>query len=131
MAVTPPLERGSPSSGVVTLAFRDSLDGVALGGDLSAADAFRENVARTTDGGRTWTLGGRPPFPGAVYGSAYASRPGPAPLLAVGPKGAALSRDDGTTWTAVSSQAYWAVAFASPRRGWMVGPGGRITRVEL
>jgi len=129
--VTLPLARGSPSSGVMSLAFRDSLTGAALGGDLSAADAFRDNVARTSDGGRTWTLGGRPPFPGAVYGSAYAPDGGLPVLVAVGPKGAALSHDDGGTWTALSSHGYWAVAFAGPGRGWMVGPGGRITRLEL
>lgn len=126
-----PLERGSPSSGVVSLAFRDSLRGMALGGDLTAGDAFRDNVARTADGGRTWALGRRPPFPGAVYGSAYApSSVGPM-LVSVGPNGAALSHNDGLTWTALSSQGYWAVAFAGPRRGWMVGPGGRIARFDF
>lgn len=126
-----PLERGSPSSGVITLALRDSLSAVALGGDLNAADALRDNVARTGDGGRTWVLGTRPPFPGAVYGSAYAPGSLPPVLVAVGPKGAAYSHDDGATWTALSSQGYWAVAFGGPRRGWMVGPGGRITRLEF
>ncbi len=126
-----PFSPGSQTAGAVTLAFRDSLHGAVLGGDLSAADAFRDNAARTADGGRTWRLGGRPPFPGAVYGSAYARGGSPSLLVAVGPKGAAYSRDDGATWTALSSQAYWAVGFAGPRRGWMVGPGGRITRIEF
>jgi photosystem II stability/assembly factor-like uncharacterized protein len=129
--VTLPLSRGSASSGVVSLAFRDSLNGSALGGDLSAADAFLDNVARTSDGGRAWAAGGRPPFPGAVYGSAYAPGRVPPLLIAAGPKGAAYSRDDGDTWTALSSQGYWAVAFAEPSLAWMVGPGGRITRVEF
>ena len=126
-----PLTRGSPSSGVVSLAFRDSLTGVALGGDLSASDAFRDNVARTADGGRTWTVAGRPPFAGAVYGSSYAPIPTRPVLVAVGPRGAALSQDDGATWTGLSAGGYWAVAFAGPRRAWMVGPGGRITRLAF
>ncbi len=123
--------RGSQTSGAVTLALRDSVHGVVLGGDLSAPDAFRDNVARTTDGGRTWTLGAPPPFPGAVYGSAYAFGRDSPLLVAVGPNGAAYSRDDGGSWTRLSSQAYWAVVFAGPKRGWMVGPAGRITRVEF
>lgn len=129
--VTPPLARGSPSSGVISLAFRDSLTGAALGGNLSASDAFQDNVARTTDGGRSWTLGGRPPFPGAVYGAAYAPGSTPPVLVAVGPKGAALSRDDGATWTLISTQGHWAVAFGGPALGWMVGAGGRITRIAF
>jgi photosystem II stability/assembly factor-like uncharacterized protein len=128
--ITLPLPRGSPASGVMTLAFRDTLIGAALGGDLSAADIFRDNVARTEDGGRTWTVGGRPPFAGAVYGSAYVGGAPPA-LVAVGPKGAGLSRDDGLTWIALSSHPYWAVGFGSASRGWMVGSTGRITRVDL
>jgi hypothetical protein len=114
----------------MTLAFRDSLRGVVMGGDLGAPDAFRDNVARTQDGGRTWTLGGRPPFPGAVYGSAYGRAGGSVELIAVGPRGAARSHDDGATWTTLSTQAYWAVASAGSA-AWMVGPSGRITRVEF
>ena len=51
-------------------------------------------------------------------------------LIAVGPHGAAISRDDGRAWTTLSSQGYWAVG-VSGRSGWMVGPGGRITRLDL
>jgi photosystem II stability/assembly factor-like uncharacterized protein len=124
-----PLAPGSQTAGAMTLAFRDSLHGVALGGDLAAPDAYRDNIARTEDGGRTWTSGGRPPFAGPVFGSAYLPGDPPA-LVALGPNGAALSRDDGRTWTALSALGYWAVG-AVGRRGWMVGPGGRITRLDL
>ena len=52
---------------------------------------YSDNVAATDDGGRTWTLAGRPSFPGAVYGAAW--MPGaPTPtLVAVGPNGIAYS----------------------------------------
>jgi hypothetical protein len=26
---------------------------------------------------------------------------------------------------------YWAVGFATPTAGWLVGPGGRITKVRM
>jgi photosystem II stability/assembly factor-like uncharacterized protein len=55
-SVTLPLASGSPTAGAMTLAFRDTLHGVALGGDLGAPDAYRDNVARTVDGGRTAAL---------------------------------------------------------------------------
>lgn len=125
-----PLAPGSPTAGAMTLAWRDSLHGVALGGDLAAPDAFRDNVARSEDGGRTWVPGGRPPFGGPVYGSAYVPGTLPLVLIAVGPKGAALSPDDGATWTLLSSRGYWAVG-ASGTVAWMVGPAGRITRVDF
>jgi len=74
---------------------------------------------------------GKPPFAGAVFGASYVPRAANPVLVAAGPGGLALSRDDGATWRPLSSSAYWAVGFASPRAGWAVGPRGRITRIRL
>lgn len=122
-----------PTAGIATLAFRDTLRGVAMGGRIGVRDARGDDAARTIDGGRTWTLVMRPPFAGAVYGVAYGLEgTGPAdvtpPLLAVGPGGAAFSPDEGSSWTRVDTLAYWSVAFGAPDRAWAVGPLGRITR---
>jgi photosystem II stability/assembly factor-like uncharacterized protein len=119
------------AAGITTVAFRDTLNGLVLGGVLSRMDDVTDNVAVTHDGGRTWTLAAPPTFAGPVFGSAWvpnASRP---TLVAVGPKGAALTRDDGRTWAAIDTLSYWAVGFASARAGWAVGPNGRITRISL
>ena len=119
------------AAGVTSLAFRDAMHGVALGGRIAVAADTNNQVAVTTDSGVTWTAAGRPPFPGAVFGSAYVPRTQPAVLVAAGPGGLAASRDDGATWTGLSTNAYWAVGFASRRAGWAVGPHGRITRIHL
>lgn len=118
-------------SGIASLAFRDTLHGVALGGRLGAHEEFSDNVAVTADGGRTWTLATRTPFPGAVYGAVCVPLARGPVLVAAGPRGLALSRDDARTWTSLDTAAFWAVGFASPRAGWAVGPGGRITRISL
>jgi photosystem II stability/assembly factor-like uncharacterized protein len=125
-----PLVTG-PASGVASLAFRDTLHGIALGGRIAAATDTNNHGAVTRDGGLTWTRTARPPFPGAVFGAVYVPRAAAPPLVATGPGGLALSRDDGATWTLVSSNAYWAVGFASPTAGWAVGPRGRITKIRL
>ena len=52
--------------------FRDLLHGVAAGGNIAKPDTFLLNVAVTSDGGVTWYAGEIPPFPGPVYGAAYA-----------------------------------------------------------
>lgn len=119
------------AAGAASVAFRDARHGVALGGRIAVATDTSNQVAVTADGGATWLRGGRPPFPGAVFGSAYVPGSRPAALIAAGPGGLAVSRDDGATWTALSANAYWAVGFASPRSGWAVGPRGRITRIRL
>lgn len=117
-------------AGIAAVAFRDTLHGLVLGGKLGSPAEFSDNVAVTDDGGRTWRLGGRPGFSGAVYGAAVVpGRPGS--VVAVGPRGLAYSRDDGATWTTLDTLSYWSVGFASRRLGWAVGPAGRIKMIRL
>ena len=123
-----PIEAGD-AAGIASLAFRDELHGVALGGDIASADVFTDNAATTSDGGRTWVKARRTPFPGAVYGSAYA--PETRLLVAVGPGGAAYSIDDAGSWSILDSLTHWSVDFGSSSSGWMVGPEGRVTRIIL
>ena len=119
------------AAGPTSVAFRDSLHGVAVGGEISKAAARGDYVAITSDGGRSWTLGGRFTFAGAAYGAAYVRGVAAPALVAVGPGGADVSRDDGRTWTRVDTLAYWSVGFASPASGWAVGPRGRIVKLRL
>ena len=130
-AMTPVPVVSGEAAGVTSVAFRDARHGVALGGRIAAAADTSNQVAVTADGGASWTRGGRPPFAGAVYGSAYVPRSTPPVLVAAGPGGLAVSRDDGATWTGLSTSGYWAVGFGPSRTGWAVGPRGRITRVRL
>lgn len=128
--VAAPLVSGG-SAGITTLAFRDSMNGAALGGDITQPDSMSDNAALTSDGGATWALAARPAFTGAVYGSSWV--PGvPAPtLVAVGPRGLAYSTDGLRSWVALDTLNHWGVSFASPERGWAVGPNGRITRIRM
>jgi photosystem II stability/assembly factor-like uncharacterized protein len=112
-----------PVAGITSLSFRDGANGIVVGFDSTTASAA------THDGGRTWTRGGPPPFPGGVYGGAYVPGARRPTVVAVGPRGSAYSLDDGATWISIDAGAHWSVAFASARAGWMVGPHGRITRI--
>ena len=51
--------------------------------------------------------------------------------VAVGPGGSALTSDGRATWQSIDNVDYWSVGFAEDGTGWMVGPGGRITRIEF
>ena len=127
-AVTP--VPGGPTAGLASLAFLDTLHGVAVGGDVADATSRGPNAARTADGGRTWRPAPRPQFSGAAYGVAVV--PGTRVLVAVGPGGMDWVPDGGAEWAPLDTLAYWSVGFA-PRGGvgWAVGPQGRITRVVL
>jgi photosystem II stability/assembly factor-like uncharacterized protein len=128
-AVETPLVAGE-GAGITGIAFRDQRTGVVVGGRIGGSGASTPRVAITRDGGYTWQLGGEPPFGGALFGAAYARVAGVSRLVAVGPSGAAWSADDGQHWTALDSAAYWSVGFGANGVGWMVGPRGRVTRID-
>ena len=127
-----PVVQGSATSGGASVEFRDTLNGILGGGDIAALDSFADNVARSSDGGRTWRLATRTPFPGAIYGLAYVPGGGSRTVVATGPSGAAWSADEGGHWTGLEGvRDYWAVAFASPKAGWLVGTEGRILKIAF
>lgn len=123
----PPVPRDASGAGIMTIAMRAGQVMTIAGGDLAKPDDFMDNVAVSRNGGGLWALGGRPPFPGAVFGAAFVpARPGA--LVAVGPKGAAWSPDDGMTWRRLDDHDYWGISFAGGT-GWITGPNGRIAKV--
>lgn len=124
-----PIVRGA-SAGITSLAVRDGDHLAALGGDIAQPDSTTENVALSSDGGLSWTLAARTPFPGAVYSAAWVPGAPEPTLVAVGPGGVAITTDAAGTWTVLDTLNHWSVGFASPKRGWAVGPGGRITAIR-
>ncbi len=145
-----PTVQGTPTSGVFTVDFRDERHGILGAGELAAPTAFADTVARSQDGGKSWQLVSRPPFPGAVYGLSYVRdvrRFGEADdhfgddergnrderrVVITGPAGAAWTPDEGDTWLSLPGVAnYWAVAFANHESGWLVGTEGRILKISF
>ncbi len=127
-----PIVQGTPSSGGFSVDFRDPWHGILGGGELAFPDSSSNNIATSRDGGKTWTLRTPTPFTGAVYGLSYMKENGSRAVLATGPKGAAWSPDEGDTWFLLPETTnYWAVAFANPRAGWLVGTEGRILKVSF
>ncbi len=121
-----------PTAGIFGLAFRDTLNGVAVGGDYREPRAAGANVAHTRDGGRTWTVAGQSEPRGVRYGAVYAGGPEHALLVAVGPSGWGYSHDDGQTWTPIDTLGYnTVVAAESARLVWAAGVDGRIATLHL
>jgi len=69
--VTPRIVQGTPTSGALSVDFRDAFHRIVGGGELVAPDAFLDNVRRSTDGGQTWQLAASPTFPRTIYGLTY------------------------------------------------------------
>jgi hypothetical protein len=67
-----------------------------------------------------------------VFGLTYVGGQGDRAVVATGPSGAAWSPDEGDHWLTLSGvENYWAVGFASPKAGWLVGTEGRILKLSF
>jgi photosystem II stability/assembly factor-like uncharacterized protein len=119
------------TAGITSLSFWDEENGIAAGGDIAAPDGRQENVALLEGGGRSARLTTSPTFLGPIYGVAHVPGTSPPIVVAVGPNGASYSLDSARTWQPLSEDAFWSVGFERSGLGWMVGPQGRIARLEL
>jgi len=130
----------SPSAGAFSVAFRDPFRGIVGGGDLDPADPNNARTATSNDGGQTWALTNPPPVTGAIFGLSYVGHTGGgggdslgrAVVITANDGGAAWTPDEGNTWfTLPGVTGFWAVAFATPKAGWLVGTDGRILKISF
>jgi photosystem II stability/assembly factor-like uncharacterized protein len=133
----------SPSAGAFTVDFRDASNGIVGGGDLDPSDPNNARTAISGDGGKTWALNTAPPVSGAIFGLSYVRQLGECKqklcqdtlryvVATANSGGAAWSPDEGTTWYVLPGvTGGWAVAFASPTAGWLVGEGGEIIKIAF
>ena len=126
----------SASAGIFSIAFRDALHGVIVGGDYKQETAAVDNVAVTSDGGKSWTLVRSQGLSGYRSAVKYLpGTPGAQALIAVGPSGADVSNDDGRSWTPVAYPAsvggFDAVSVAPNGGAWASGAKGALARVTF
>ncbi len=121
-----PMASGNGSSGIFSIAFRDKRYGIAVGGDYQDPNVDKGNVARTHDGGKTWTrIDNTPP----VLHKACVVHLGGQAWLAAGRTGIVMSKDDGLSWELVSQQSYYTIAYhRGSRVGFLAGKDGRVAR---
>jgi photosystem II stability/assembly factor-like uncharacterized protein len=126
-AALTPISAGNASSGIFSIAFKDSKNGVIVGGDYKKEGESSNNVALTTDGGATWALAKGSMLSGFRSAVTFVSGSRVPMLVAVGPSGSDYSVDNGETWKTLGSTGFHAVSFAGPD-GWAVGDKGRIEK---
>jgi photosystem II stability/assembly factor-like uncharacterized protein len=120
-----------PTAGIFSIAFRDPLHGIIVGGDYKKERQALSNAAVSDDGGATWTLVPPPGLAGFRSAVTHVEAMGFRRVLAVGPSGGDQSSDGGQWWTPLPHKGFHAVAF--PRRGtvgWAVGEGGLVVRIR-
>ncbi len=117
-----PILAGIESAGIFSIGFRDSKNGLIVGGDYRQPNDVGKTLAATKDGGQTWQLlANQLSFrSGVVFAKGR--------WIAVGTSGSDMSRDNGANWQKLDGENYNAVSFAKSGAGWAVGPKGRIAK---
>lgn len=123
--------RSGPSAGIFSLTFCDCQNGVAVGGDYQLEDEA-VNVAVTADGGISWELAAA--TGGFRSVAAYIDTPAGTLLLALGPSGADVSKDNGRSWMAMQTPWRGLHTYSQGEgaaRGFAAGAGGGIAGLGL
>jgi hypothetical protein len=112
--------------GIFSLSFKDSLNGIAVGGEWNEKNPPKSR-AFTNDGGITWELGyGVDSY---CSGSCYVKDD---IYLACGQSGIDVSADGGRTWKNISDLHLYGVKFDKTGEvGYGSGPDGRIVKLRL
>jgi hypothetical protein len=120
-AVTAPVAKGT-MAGVFSIAFRDGLHGIAVGGNYDKPTDATGTMAVTEDGGITWhanEVRGPRGFRSAVAYDAQHKA-----WICAGTTGSDFSADDGKTWNRLDDGVWNGVSLP-----YIVGPKGRIARL--
>jgi photosystem II stability/assembly factor-like uncharacterized protein len=113
------------AGGVFSLAFRNSHDGVMVGGDFTLPDNGVDASGFTRDGDHWYGGGDLSGYRSGVdwlFGSHST-------LIAVGPTGSDVTYDGARSWTAFDTAAYDAVKCV-PGTCWASGPAGAVARLD-
>jgi photosystem II stability/assembly factor-like uncharacterized protein len=120
-----------PKSGIYSVAFRDAIHGVVVGGTYDKEAEALDNIALTDDGGATWTLVKEHGLSGFRSVVTYLRDRSTQSLIAVGPSGSDASSDDGHTWTPIAGPGFHTFSIAPGTSvGWGAGSQGRIAKLE-
>ena len=136
-----PIVQGTGGAGVFSVDFRNPTHGV-LGGGISRRPGRGQTSPIEGQRESAWELATNAPIPGAIFGLSYIGKPaavtaraaGTAPSTPSWPRGRAVRHGLPTTETRQllpDVLNFWAVAFASPDAGWLVGTEGRILKVSF
>jgi photosystem II stability/assembly factor-like uncharacterized protein len=122
--VAAPLTKAKAAAGIFSIAMRDARNGVIVGGDYEKPELAENNVALTSDGGKTWTLGTG--LKGYRSGVAFVEKD---TYIAVGTNGVDISSDGGRTWQPMNNENLNAVQSKGRKATWAVGPKGLVTKL--
>jgi photosystem II stability/assembly factor-like uncharacterized protein len=125
-AAETPIVKGTPGSGIFSIAMFDANRGVIVGGNYEKPNETGNNLAFTSDGGKTWTPGKG--LNGYRSGVTYIDKN---TIIAVGSSGSDISTDGGKTWRSLGKENYNAVQAKGKNAVWAVGANGLVAKFKV
>jgi photosystem II stability/assembly factor-like uncharacterized protein len=118
-----PIVKGTPGSGIFSIAMFDAKNGVIVGGNYEKPNEITDNLAFTNDGGNTWSPGKG--LHGYRSGVAFIDKK---TIIAVGSSGSDISTDGGKSWKNLDRENYNAVQAKGKNAVWAVGANGLVAK---
>jgi photosystem II stability/assembly factor-like uncharacterized protein len=122
-----PMVKGTPGSGIFSIAMSDSMNGIIVGGNYEKPGENSNSVAFTTDGGQSWKIGTEFPH-GYRSGVAYVDKDH---AIVVGSSGSDLSYRHIGSWRSLDKLDYNSVVAKRKKAIWAVGSKGMVARLQL
>lgn len=106
-----PIVQGTETSGAYTMDFYDANQGIIYGGDYTKPELAIANIARTTDGGKTWKTTTDNKNQGYKSCVQYIPNSNGKELIALGFTGISYSQDGGDHWEEISKESFLSFRF--------------------
>ena len=117
-----PITQGGKMTGIYSVDFYDSKNGIIFGGNWEKKNDTKSNKAITNDGGKTWKLVADNRNPGYKSCVQYIPDTNGKELIAIGSTGMSFSNDSGSTWKEVSTEKdYYTIQFVNKNIAWLAG----------
>lgn len=120
-----PILHGNGGKGIYSMAFKDALNGVIVGGNWEDIKCD-SSKAFTNDGGKTWLLAS-----GIQHYRSCVTFVGDSIYIATGTSGTDISYDNGKSWSILDSVGYNTILFLDRKNGLGVGSNGVIDELKL
>lgn len=126
-----PVNAGNPSSGIFSIAFKNDIEGVIVGGTYDKPELNANIAAYTTDGGKTWISSEKMP---AEYRSCvqYVTFDKTGFYFAIGKTGCDISADNGKSWEFVRHLNFYTFRQVPGKNaGFFAGADGSMAKVSF
>lgn len=116
-----PIIQGKSTTGIYSIAFFDSKQGIICGGDYTDKQGFSANKAITKDGGVTWELVGLNQPPNYISCVQYVPETEGKEIFAVSTNGVFFSNNSGLNWHKVHDEGFYSIRLANKNIAWLSG----------